>query len=304
MSKAAKRSRADAFGSLLGTLPDLAPTSSAAISTVPLQQIRVRSNQPRRHFGEAALASLVQSVKDQGVLQPVLLRAVNEGYELIAGERRVRAAQLAGLSEIPAVVRDATDEQADLLAALENLQREDLNPLDEVDATLTIVARQLNIPLSDVLPLLHAQRRNPQPEVVEQLDAAFSQLGRGTWRSFASNKAGVLRFPPDLLELMRQGTLEYTRAAALARIKNETLRLQLTQRTLAEGLGVRDIALAAKPEQPAPEQLKRMRALLDERRMARLGKAEQTRVRALLQELEGILSGNSGTAPAIKTKRS
>lgn len=303
MSKAAKRSRADAFGSLLGTLPDLSPTTGPNIA-VPLQQIKVRSNQPRRHFGEAALASLVLSVKEQGVLQPVLLRPVTGGYELIAGERRVRAAQLAGLDEIPAVIRDATDEQADLLAALENLQREDLNPLDEVDATLTIVARQLNIPQTDVLPLLHAQRRAPQPELVEQLDAVFSQLGRGTWRSFASNKAGVLRFPPDLLTHMRQGVLEYTRAAALARIKDETLRLQLTQRTLAEGLSVRDIASAAKPDQPAPEQLKRVKALLDERRMARLGKAEQTRVKALLKELEGIFSSPSGAHPSPKTKRS
>lgn len=304
MSKAAKRSRADAFGSLLGSLPDLSPASTPAISAVPLLHIRVRPSQPRRHFGEAALASLVQSVREQGVLQPVLVRPVTGGYELIAGERRVRAAQAAGLTEIPALVRDATDEQADLLAALENLQREDLNPLDEVDATLTIVARQLNIPHADVLPLLHAQRRTPQPEVAEQLDAVFSQLGRGTWRSFASNKAGVLRFPPDLLDLMRQGTLEYTRAAALARIKNENLRLSLTQRTLTEAMSVRDIALAAKPERAVPGQIGRLRTLLDERRIAQLGKTEQVRIKALLEELEGLLSGNVRLSTQAKSKRS
>ncbi|UQN08361.1 ParB/RepB/Spo0J family partition protein [Deinococcus sp. QL22] len=304
MSKAAKRSRADAFGSLLGALPDLSPDARPPISAVPLQNIQIRPSQPRRHFSEGALASLVQSVREQGVLQPVLVRPVTGGYELIAGERRVRAAQLAGLTAVPAVVRDATDEQADLLAALENLQREDLNPLDEVDATLTIVARQLKIAQGEVLPLLHAQRRTPQPEVTEQLDGVFAQLGRGTWRSFASNKAGVLRFPPDLLDLMRQGTLEYTRAAALARIKDEPLRLQLTQRTLKEALSVRDIALAARPDKAVPEQIMRVRTLLDERRVGRLGLPEQGRVKALLSELEALLLGQGQRSTRAKSKRS
>ncbi|GGM16466.1 ParB/RepB/Spo0J family partition protein [Deinococcus aerophilus] len=288
----AKPSRADAFGSLLGTAkPELA---SPGPSAVALDQIRVRARQPRRHFDEGSLASLAQSIREQGVLQPVLLRQTDRDYELIAGERRVRAARLAGLSEVPAVVRDASDEEADVLAALENLQREDLNPLDEVEATLTIVARELCVPVDEVVPLLHAQRRTPDPQTVTRLDGVFARLGRGTWRSFATNKAGVLRFPPELLELMRQGSLEYTRAAALSRVKDDALRAELICRTLEENLSVREIASAAKPPPTEATQLRRVRDLLDERQVARLGVRERKRIHTLLDELETILNGAQG----------
>ncbi|WP_102124668.1 ParB/RepB/Spo0J family partition protein [Deinococcus planocerae] len=290
MPKTARRSRADAFGSLLGAVEDRSP----AVQPVALDRITLRSGQPRRFFGEASLASLAQSVREQGVLQPVLLREVEGEYELIAGERRVRAARLAGLTEIPATVRQVSDEEADLMAALENLQREDLNPLDEVEATLTIVSRQLGIAVGEVLPLLHAQRRAPQPEVVEQLDQVFARLGRSSWRSFASNKAGVLRFPAELLNLMRQGKLEYTRAAALARIKDRQLRETLIQRTLEENLGVREIAAAARPAPAHKDQLDRVRSLLDQRTMARLGEEQRKQVQHLLSELEKVFTGPQG----------
>ncbi|WP_216329077.1 ParB/RepB/Spo0J family partition protein [Deinococcus aestuarii] len=290
MPRTARRSRADAFGSLLGAVEDRSP----AVQPVALDWITLRSGQPRRFFDETSLASLAQSVREQGVLQPVLLREVDGAYELIAGERRVRAARLAGLTEIPATVRQVSDEEADLMAALENLQREDLNPLDEVEATLTIVSRQLGVTVDGVLPLLHAQRRAPQPEVVAQLDQVFARLGRSSWRSFASNKAGVLRFPAELLDLMRQGKLEYTRAAALARLKDRQLRETLTQRTLDEDLGVREITAAARPAPVEKDQLDRVRSLLDQRTMARLGEEQRNQVRHLLSELEGVFTGQQG----------
>lgn len=284
MPKPTRRSRADAFGSLLGVVEETAPS----VTSVPLSSVTVRPHQPRRHFDEASLASLAQSVREQGVLQPVLLRAAGEGYELIAGERRVRAARMAGLSEIPATVRQVSDDEADVLAALENLQREDLNPLDEVEATLTIVARDLGLPVEEVVPLLHAQRRTPQPETVARLDEVFARLGRGSWRSFASNKAGVLRFPPELLDLLRQGRLEYTRGAALARVKDAKLRALLIQRTLDEGLGVREISVLARPKPLQKSRAERVRALLDERSLARLDEKRRLRAEELLTELEAL----------------
>ena len=296
MPKPAKRSRADAFGSLLGVVEDI-PTPA---SSVALDKIKLRGQQPRRYFNEDALASLAQSIAEQGVLQPVLVRKVGTGFELIAGERRVRAARQAGLTEIPATVREVSDEEADVLAALENLQREDLNPLDEVEATLTIVARDLGVDREEVVPLLHQQRRAPQPEVVEKLDRLFSRLGRGSWRSFASNKAGVLRFPPELLSLMRDGRLEYTRAAALARVKEEVLRAHLLQQTLDENLGVREITALARPRQTQKTQLNRVRLLLDDRVVARLDQKERGRVEELVGELEALLTGQGPK----KSKRS
>jgi len=248
--------RADAFSSLLSSLPDAA----TSVQSVALSDIQMRAAQPRRFFEQEALEALAESIRQQGVLQPVLLRPVSGGYELIAGERRVRAARLAGLSSVPATVRETPDEEVLLLAALENLQRQDLNPLDEVEATITIAAQKLGVERSEVVPLLHAQRRSPDPDVTEQLDRLFTTLGRGSWKSFAANKAGVLKFPDDLLELLRAGTLEYTRAAALARIKDSEQRAMLTARTVEEGLGVRDILAASKVpggEKPTFQRLRR-----------------------------------------------
>lgn len=286
------RARADAFSSLLGGLP----VTTDAAQGVPLDQIRVRPGQPRRYFDDGALDSLTESVRQQGILQPVLLRPVTGGYELIAGERRLRAARQAGLSEIPASVREVSDEDVPLLAALENLQRQDLNPLDEVEAILALTAQELQVPTSEVVPLLHAQRRTPDPDTVARLDAVFSRLGRGTWTSFAANRAGVLRFPPDLLTLMRSGQLEYTRAAALARIKDDALRREWTQRALEEGLGVREIAAAQRSGGSAlTSRTQRVRKLMDDRRIAALGRREQTRVQKLLEELETLLGGPQDT---------
>lgn len=288
-----RRSRADAFSSLLGGLPDAAESGAGTVQEVDLAQIRLRPEQPRRYFDEAALAALSESVRQQGVLQPVLLRPVGDDYELVAGERRVRAARAAGLTTIPAVVREVADADVPLLAALENLQRQDLNPLDEVEAILTVTAQRLGIPQAEVLPLLHAQRRTPDPETTATLDALFMQLGRGTWASFAANRAGVLRFPPDLLDLMRSGRLEYTRAAALARVKDDSQRRALTERTLAEHLGVREIAAALKAPAADISQLRRVRGLLDERRVSALNRREQSRVGKLLEELEQLLKAGT-----------
>jgi len=284
--------RADAFSSLLSSLPDAA----ASVQSVALSDIQVRAAQPRRSFEQDALEALAESIRQQGVLQPVLLRPVSGGYELIAGERRVRAARLAGLSSVPANVRETPDEEVLLLAALENLQRQDLNPLDEVEATITIAAQKLGVERSEVVPLLHAQRRSPDIAVTEQLDRLFMTLGRGSWKSFAANKAGVLKFPDDLLELLRAGTLEYTRAAALARIKDPEQRAILTARTVKEGLGVRDISAASKVPGGEKPAFQRLRSLIDARRIEQLGSKERRRVLTLMTELEQLLSTTDSTS--------
>ena len=284
--------RADAFSSLLGSLPDAA----TSVQNVALSDIQVRAAQPRRFFEPEALEALAESIRQQGVLQPVLLRPVSGGYELIAGERRVRAARLAGLSSVPATVRETPDEEVLLLAALENLQRQDLNPLDEVEATITIAAQELGVERSEVVPLLHAQRRSPDTVITEKLDRLFMTLGRGSWKSFAANKAGVLKFPDELLELLRAGTLEYTRAAALARIKNPEQRALLLARTVKEGLGVREILAASKAPAGETPTYQRVRSLIDARRIEQLSSKERRRVLTLLKELEQLLGTTGSTS--------
>lgn len=114
--------------------PPSAPKPDDKVVDLPLESIEPNPFQPRRVYDQAALEALAASIGEHGVIQPLVVRPVAQGYQLIAGERRLRASQMAGLDRVPVVVRQASDEQALLLALLENLQREDLNPLEEAKA--------------------------------------------------------------------------------------------------------------------------------------------------------------------------
>jgi ParB family chromosome partitioning protein len=114
-------------------------TNENDLKTVPVEQIRRGKYQPRIHIRPEALQELADSIKAQGLVQPVVLRPVDEGYELIAGERRWRAAQLAGMHEIPAVIRDIPDQAAAAMSLIENIQREDLNAMEEANALQRLI---------------------------------------------------------------------------------------------------------------------------------------------------------------------
>jgi ParB family chromosome partitioning protein len=119
---------------LMAGQPTTDPRPGDKIIGLPLERLEPNPFQPRRVYDQVALQTLADSIAQHGVIQPLVVRPVDGGYQLIAGERRLRASQMAGLGEVPVVVRQATDEQALLLALLENLQREDLNPLEEARA--------------------------------------------------------------------------------------------------------------------------------------------------------------------------
>mgnify|MGYP001032672821 CR=1 FL=1 len=131
------------LGSLIGNVEQVVEVSEAEIKTglseLPVDQIRRGEYQPRKHFDEEALQELANSIAVQGVVQPVVVRREGSGYELIAGERRWRAAQLAGLQSIPAVIRDLDAQSAAAVALIENIQREDLNPLEEAAALQRLI---------------------------------------------------------------------------------------------------------------------------------------------------------------------
>src|SRR5256884_5525777 len=122
------------LGRGLGALLSSEPTEAEALVDVPIDQVEVNPNQPRKDFDFKLLDELAASIKASGVIQPVIVRREGTGYQLIAGERRWRAARQAGLDRIPAIVRDATDAQSLELALVENLLREDLNPIEEAEA--------------------------------------------------------------------------------------------------------------------------------------------------------------------------
>lgn len=190
----------------------------------PIEDIHPSPNQPRQDFDSDTLEELAQSIREKGLIQPVILRkAEPAGYELIAGERRWRAAQRAGLTELPAIVRDTAADEVLELALVENLQREDLNPADEARAYRLLLDRT---------------------GVSQELLAA--RLGKS--RVAVANALRLLALPPEAFEALRTGALTAGHARAVLAVEGDDARLLALREILHKGLSVRQAeALARKP---------------------------------------------------------
>jgi ParB family chromosome partitioning protein len=192
---------------------------AAEARLIPLGRIRVNPYQPRTSFPDDSLAELAASIKAQGVLQPILAREIpsdhEADFELVAGERRLRAARMAGLTEIPAVVRELTDEQTLVIALIENLQRENLNPVDEAKG----LAR-----LREMLSL-------------SQEDIAL-RIGKS--RAGVANALRLLQLPESVLADVASGALSAGHARALLAVSEDAARSGLHQAILEKGLSVRE----------------------------------------------------------------
>jgi len=218
------------LGSLIPTsLPRPAVASAPGPSHPPVSETRIeiskiRPNprQPRQSFDEEALNGLAESMKTQGVLQPVVLRPVRDGhYELIAGERRWRAAQRAGIHRIPAIIRDVPDEQLLELALIENIQREELNAIDEAEAYRILV---------DDLVLT-------QNEVAERV---------GKQRTTVANALRLLNLPRPVQNMVRERRISMGHARALLALEDAKAIEALAEQIIAEGLSVRVVESRAK----------------------------------------------------------
>jgi ParB family transcriptional regulator, chromosome partitioning protein len=184
---------------------------------IPIASIRPNPQQPRDHFDEEALESLSASIKELGVLQPVLVRAVDdETFELIAGERRWRAARRAGLSSIPAVVRKTDDKESLEQALVENLQRQDLNPLEEAAALQQLL---------DDFQLTH--------------DVVAVRVGKS--RAAVTNALRLLNLSPNLQAMVRDSRLSASHARALLGTTDKSYQEALAKRVVAEQLSVRAV---------------------------------------------------------------
>ncbi len=247
---------------LLGESED----KTQAESQLPLAKIKLPDTQPRRYFEPKAMKDLVESIKAHGLLQPILVRplssqAEDESYELVAGERRYRAAIEAGLSEIAVVIRELTKEEAFHLALLENLQREDLNPVEETEAIISLLSWQLKLTNQEVIDLFsaaaHPERKSVDNVIHSQnwqrLLEVFRVVGKFTPESFRTNRLPLLKLPQDILEVLRQGKIEYTKAKALAKIKDEEARKELMAEAIANSLSLREIKERIKDSQPQPQ---------------------------------------------------
>ncbi|MBD1899478.1 ParB/RepB/Spo0J family partition protein [Trichocoleus sp. DQ-A3] len=232
-------------------------------SKAPIDKIRHPLKQPRRYFAPDKLAQLVESVKEHGILEPLLVRPLEAGeYELVAGERRLRAARDAGLTEVPIVSRALDDKQALQIALMENLQREDLNPLEETEAVLELLAIVLELDTREVVSVLHQSYNAKQRGIelnqnvliqLEKIESLLSSIGRFNAGTFRSSRLPLLNLPDDVLEALRKGELEYTKAMAIARVKDEKLRSDLLSLAIAENLSLNEIKAHIKELKPQSE---------------------------------------------------
>lgn len=203
----------DGLAGLLGASAQLAQVSDEP-RTMSVAALQPGAGQPRRAFDDRTLAALAESIRTQGVLQPLLIRPAGHGYEIVAGERRWRAAQLAGLQEVPVIIRNFTDREARQVALIENLQREDLNVLDEVDAKLELASHTLNLPPEQTRARLMQMLREEPGADHAALESLFTSLGE-TWTNFAKTKLRVLNWPAPILDAVRSG-LPYTLGGVIA----------------------------------------------------------------------------------------
>lgn len=185
---------------------------------VELESIVPGSMQPRTHFDEASLQSLAESIRSHGIVQPLVVRCRGDGYELIAGERRWRAAKLAGLTRVPVVVKDVPDDSLLEIALIENIQREDLNPIEEAQAYKKLIE---SVGLTQ--------------------EALATRVGRD--RSYITNYLRLLRLPDDLQQLVVEGRLSTGHARTLLALSHVDLQRRMARKIIEDGLSVRAVEL-------------------------------------------------------------
>ena len=243
------------LGRGLGLLVGEADAETAGMradSTLPLDRIRPNKDQPRRTFDDVELAELADSIRQNGVLQPLLVRDRGDYYEIVAGERRYQAARAAGLDEVPVIIRDVSDEDVFKLALIENLQRSDLSPLEEANGYRQLIR----------------EKGLTQEELARILSKS---------RSTITNTLRLLDLPDEVQELVETGRLTAGHARAILAVPDEEGRITLAKRVVSEHLSVRQTESLAstfsvnqedKPRRaPLPQSFKRaarqMRLALD-----------------------------------------
>ncbi len=201
-------------------------TDMSSISTLPISEIEPNQGQPRKHFDPAALGELADSIKEYGVLQPLVVRSMPDGsYQLVAGERRWRAARMAGLSEVPVVIKELTDAQTMELALIENLQREDLNPIEEAAG---------------------------YRELMEKFGLTQEQVSSrvGKSRPVVTNAMRLLNLPQDVQAMVENAQISAGHARSLLSLEEDELIRRTAQEIIKKGLTVRQVeALSKKSRQ-------------------------------------------------------
>lgn len=205
------------------------------ISFININEIKPNQNQPRKSFNEEKLEELAASIIENGLIQPVILRKADKGYEIVAGERRWRACRKAGLKEIPCIIREFTDEQNMLIAIIENMQREDLNPIEEAEGLNQMI---VNFGMTQ-----------------EQVSKSV-----GKSRPYITNALRLLKLPSEIREMLLANQLSAGHARAIAGIGDTEKQIQLAEYAIKEGLSVREIEKIIKEENAPKKKISRKKA--------------------------------------------
>ena len=184
------------------------------VKYIPIIKVKQNAYQPRKYFNEEALLELSKSIREYGVLQPITVRVVEDRYELIAGERRLRASQLAGLSEIPAIIVDLTDTESAVLALIENLQREDLSYIEEAEGYHNLIR----------------QHEFTQEELASKI---------GKKQSTIANKLRILKLSDEVKEALIENELTERHARALLKLPTDEIRFKVIDEIVKKGLNVK-----------------------------------------------------------------
>ena len=257
---------------LAAILPEGHEVGEPSYRDVPVELIKPNAGQPRKSFDDDALGRLAESIAESGVVQPLVVRPLSDGrYELIAGERRWRAAQRAGLATVPAVLRSEDETKRLQIALIENMAREDLNPVEEARACATLV---------------------------EELDLSKEEVARrvGRSRSAVSNLIRLLDLPDQVIAMLEAGELSEGHGRALLAAKGQDRRRQLARQAAAGGWSVRETERRAKG---AGEAAARKARELHPDEEAAIGRAEDALERALGHDVR-VRSGASGLTAQIR----
>lgn len=196
---------------------------SEMVSLLNIKEIKANTLQPRSNFDKEKLDDLISSIREKGVLQPILVRKKDNQYILIAGERRLRAAQALDLEKVPAIIKDVSETEALILALIENIQREELNPIEEAEGFRRLIS-EFNLSQDDVAQAV------------------------GKNRSTVTNFLRLLKLPADIQKAIFDGALSVGHARALLSVENEALQKKLFAKTITKRLSVRELENLIKPE--------------------------------------------------------
>ena len=221
---------------------DETEASQGGVLYIDITDIKPNTGQPRKHFDEEKLEELASSIQQHGLIQPIVLRKLKTGYEIVAGERRWRACRIVGLKEVPCIVKELTDEENMLLAIIENMQREDLNPIEEAEGLKQMI---------DTYGLTQEQ-------------VSYSV---GKSRPYITNSLRLLKLPEEVRTLTASGEISVGHAKALAAVKDRDKQITLAKKTAKDGLSVRQIELMAKETKAPARKAPKVKKSADEKKI-------------------------------------